>query len=362
MQASVPSHEARLGTRQFSGTISDNITLSDMTDSLTTTPTASLPTVADQAADRARAYVRASRAENTRRAYAADWRNFTAWAASAGLAPLPASPETVGLYLAAEASRLRPGTLARHLVAVTAAHRAAGHQLDSRAAAIRETLTGIKRTHGTQQLGKAPVLVTDLKAMIDAQPDTLVGLRNRALLLLGFAGALRRSELVSLDVDDLDFTSDGLVVTLRRAKTDQDGQGRQVGVPYGRRLKTCPVRSLQSWLEVAGITSGAIFREITRGDRLANAYVDKSARQRGQRLSDKTVALVVKRAAKAAGLDPKRYAGHSLRGGLATSAAAAGASERSIMATTGHRSVQMVRRYIRIGELFRENAAATVGL
>ena len=316
----------------------------------------------DEAGDRARAYVRAARSENTRRAYAADWRNFNAWATSAGLTPLPASPETVGLYLAAEAGRLRPGTLARHLVAITAAHRAAGHPLDTRAPAIRETLTGIKRTHGTNQSGKAPAVVADLKAMIEAQPDTLAGLRDRALLLLGFAGALRRSELVSLDVEDLDFTSDGLVVTLRRSKTDQEGQGRQIGVPYGRRLTTCPVRSLQSWLEVAGITSGAIFREITRGDRIATAYVDKLGRQRGLRLSDKTVALIVKRAAKAAGFDPNIYAGHSLRSGLATSAAAAGASERSIMATTGHRSVQMIRRYIRTGELFRENATAIVGL
>ena len=333
---------------------------------MTTLPAFSLDAVpsplVDEAGDRARAYVRAARAENTRRAYAADWRNFTAWASSAGLTPLPASPETVGLYLAAEAGRLRPGTLARHLVAITAAHRAAGHQLDTRASAIRETLTGIKRTHGTSQSGKAPAVVADLKAMIDAQPDTLAGLRNRALLLLGFAGALRRSELVSLDVEDLELTSEGLVVTLRRSKTDQIGQGRQIGVPYGRRLKTCPVRSLQSWLEVADITSGAIFRETTRGDRLASAYMDKSGRQRGLRLSDKTVALVVKRAAKAAGFDPKKYAGHSLRGGLATSAAAAGASERSIMAATGHRSVQMVRRYIRAGELFRDNATATVGL
>jgi site-specific recombinase XerD len=333
-----------------------------MTDRTVTSPHALPSSLVDEAGDRARAYVRAARAENTRRAYAADWRSFTAWAASAGLTPLPASPETVGLYLAAEAARLRPGTLARHLVTITAAHRAAGHQLNTRASAIRETLTGIKRTHGTSQTGKAPASVANLKAMIEAQPDMLTGLRNRALLLLGFAGALRRSELVSLDVSDLDFTSNGLVVTLRRSKTDQDGQGRRIGVPFGRRLKTCPVQSLQSWLEAAGITSGAIFREITRGDRVANAYVDKLGRQRGLRLSDKTVALVVKRAAKAAGLDPKMYAGHSLRAGLATSAAAAGASERSIMATTGHRSVQMVRRYIRTGELFRENAAATVGI
>ena len=192
--------------------MSDNVTLSEMTDRTVTSPHALPSSLVDEAGDRARAYVRAARAENTRRAYAADWRSFTAWAASAGLTPLPASPETLGLYLAAEAARLRPGTLARHLVTITAAHRAAGHQLNTRASAIRETLTGIKRTHGTSQTGKAPASVADLKAMIEAQPDTLTGLRNRALLLLGFAGALRRSELVSLDVSDLDFTSDGLVV------------------------------------------------------------------------------------------------------------------------------------------------------
>ena len=269
--------------------------------------------VADHAGERARAYVRASRAENTRRAYAADWRNFTAWAASAGLTSLPAAPETVGLYLAAEATRLRPGTLSRHLVAITAAHRAAGHALDTRAPAIRETLTGIKRTHGTTQNGKAPAVVADLKAMIQVQPDTLAGLRNRALLLLGFAGTLRRSELVSLDVADLAFTSDGLVVTVPHSKTDQEGQGRQIGVPFGRCFKTCPVRTLDAWLNASGITPGAIFSEITRRDRLAAAYLDRSGRQHGLRLGDKTVALVVTRAARAAGLDLILYAGHSLR-------------------------------------------------
>ena len=308
-----------------------------MTEPTLTSSIANVPALVEQAGDRARAYMRASRAENTRRAYAADWRNFTTWASSAGLQPLPAAPETVGLYLAAEAARLRPGTLARHLVAITAAHRAAGHPLDTRAAPIRETLAGIKRTHGTNQNGKAPAVIADLRAMISAQPDTLAGLRNRALLLLGFAGALRRSELVGLDVEDLDFTSAGLVVTLRRSKTDQDGDGRKLGVPYGSRLETCPVRTAQSWLSAAAITTGPVFREITKADRIIDPYTDKKGRQRGVRLGDKAVALIVKRAAQAAGLDPTRYAGHSLRAGLATSAAAAGASERAIMATTGHR-------------------------
>ena len=163
---------------------------------------------------------------------------------------------------------------------------------------------------------------------------------------MGFAGALRRSELVGLNVEDLDFTWADLVATLRRSKTDQDGDGRKLGVP---------------WLPVAAITTGPVFREITKADRIIDPYTDKKGRPRGARLGDKAVALIVKQATRTAGLDPTRYAGHSLRAGLATSAAAAGASERAIMATTGHRSVQMVRRYIRSGELFRENAAATVG-
>ena len=152
------------------------------------------------------------------------------------------------------------------------------------------------------------------------------------------------------------------MVTLRRSKTDQDGDGRKLGVPYGSRLETYPVRTSQSWLSAAAITTGPVFREMTKADRIIAPYTDKKGRQRGVGLGDKAVALIVKRAAQAAGLDPTWYAGHSLRAGLATSAAAAGVSERAIMATTGHRSVQMVRQYICSGELFRENAAATVGL
>jgi site-specific recombinase XerD len=324
--------------------------------------TAALPAIIQAAADKARDYIRESRAANTRRAYAADWRAFAAWCADAGLASLPAAPETVGLYLAAQADHLKVGTLGRRLVAITAAHRAAGHQLDTRHVAIRETFAGIKRRYGTAQQGKAPAVVAELRRMVEGQPDTLAGTRNRAILLLGFAGAFRRSEIAGLAVEDLAFTADGLVVTLRRSKTDQEGAGRKVGIPYGSTPATCPVRAVRAWIEAAGLAGGALFREIGTGGRIVAAYTDAAGRQRGERLSDKSIANIVKAAAKAAGLDPARYAGHSLRAGLATSAAAAGASERSIMAQTGHRSVGMVRRYIRSGELFRENAAATVGL
>ena len=187
--------------------------------------------------------------------------------------------------------------------------------------------------------------------MVAGLPEGLLGIRDRALLLVGFAGAFRRSELVGLDIADLDFNHDGLTVTLRRSKTDQEGEGRKVGLPYGSNPSTCPVRSLQAWIEASAIEAGPVFRSVNRHGRL-----------QPDRLSDKAVALVVKRRAEAAGLDPSRYAGHSLRAGLATAAANAGVSERAIMAQTGHRSVQMVRRYIRDGSLFRENAAAKVGL
>jgi integrase len=173
----------------------------------------------------------------------------------------------------------------------------------------------------------------------------------RALLALGFAGAFRRSELVALDVADLEFSRAGLIVTLRRSKTDQEGRSRRLGIPYGSSEPTCPVRSLQVWLESASILDGPVFRSL-----------DRFHRVQPRRLSDKAVALVVKRRAKAVGLDPARYAGHSLRAGLATSAAAAGASERAIMSQTGHRSADMVRRYIREASLFASNPAAMVGL
>jgi integrase len=213
------------------------------------------------------------------------------------------------------------------------------------------THAGIRRTLGTAQNGKAPALVEDLKRMLDKLPGTRVGLRDRALLLLGFAGAFRRSELVSLDVADLDFTRAGLVVTLRKSKTDQEGKSRRLGIPYASSEHTCPVRSLQAWLESARIVDGPVFRSLDRFQRV----------QPG-RLSDKAVALVEKRRANAVGLDPARYAGHSLRAGLATSAAAVGASERVIMSQTGHRSADMVRRYIREGSLFASNPAGMVGL
>jgi len=198
---------------------------------------------------------------------------------------------------------------------------------------------------------QAPALTHDIRAMVRATDAGLIGARDRALILLGFAGAFRRSELVGLDIEDCAFGKDGLTVMLRRSKTDQDGAGRKIGIPYGSNPETCPVRVLQSWLEQAALTCGPVFRSISR-----HGYVQAG------RLSPADVARVVKKLAERSGLDPARYAGHSLRAGHATSAAIAGASERSIMNQTGHRSVQMVRRYIRDGSLFRENSAGKLGL
>jgi len=303
-------------------------------------------------AGQARDYVAQAKAPNTLKAYQADWADFTTWCAGRGLPSLPAAPATVALYLTSLIGGGRKtSTLQRRISAISQAHQAAGEENPTRAAEVKAVMAGIRRTHGTAQEGKAPAVIDDIRLMVRQLPLSPLGDRDRALLLVGFAGAFRRSELVSLDVSDVDLTRDGAIITLRRSKTDQEGQGRKVGIPYGSRPETCPVRALERWLAVSGITHGALYRPINRHGQL----------QPG-RLSDKAVALVVKRYAEAAGLDPARYAGHSLRAGLATSAAAAGASERAIMAQTGHRSVNMVRRYIRDGSLFRENAAATVGL
>jgi integrase len=296
-------------------------------------------------------FIGQAKAAHTVRAYRSDWRDFEAWCKAHGLIPLPAAPETVTLYLTTLAETHKVGTIQRRVSAISQAHQAAGHEPPTRAMAVRTLLAGIRRAKGTAPNAKAPVLTADVRAMLGTLKNGLLGARDRALVLIGFAGAFRRSELVGLDVSDVEFTPEGLVVALRRSKTDQEGQGRKVGIPQGGSPETCPVRSLREWLSVSGILAGPLFRSVNRHGKL----------QAG-RLSDRTVARVVKRCAQAAGLDPAKYAGHSLRAGLATQAAFAGASERSIMAQTGHRSLGMVRRYIRDGSLFRENAAASLGL
>src|ERR1022692_4311936 len=250
------------------------------------------------AAARAQDYFRAAQAHNTRRAYASDWKHFSAWCRAAAAGSLPATPETVVLDLSTLAETAKVSTLTRRISAISQAHHGAG-----------------------------------------------------ALLLGGLAGPARPCELVGLDVTGLEFNGAGLIVNIRRSKTDQEGQGRRVGIPYGSNPATCPVRALEGWLAILGADEGPVFRAINRHGQLA-----------GRRLTAQSVALVIKRLAAAAGMETKDLAGHSLRAGLATAAAAAGVSERAIMAQTGHRSLATLRKYIREGSLFLENAAARVGL
>ena len=296
-------------------------------------------------------FIAASRAPNTLRAYKSDWKHFETWCSQQSAEALPAAPTTVVLYITDLARTLKASTIGRRLSSISVAHQAAGHPSPTADIAVRSTLAGIRRVLGTAQVGKDPLLTEDLRAIVAALPDSLQGLRDACLLLLGFASALRRSELVALDVDDVADTADGLVLTVRRSKTDQEGVGRQIGIPYGGDPRTCPVRSLRRWLEVAGLGDGALFRGINRHGQVA-----------ATRLSDRSVALIVKRAAQTAGLGPEVFAGHSLRSGFATSASRAGATEAQIMHQTGHRSLPVLRRYIRRGSLFTDNAAARLGL
>ncbi len=266
---------------------------------------------------------------------------------------MPAESQTVALYLTARAATLKTSSLARRLTTINRAHQAAGHPSPAtmQNAVVSEVWKGIRRTKGTAQQGKKPFLTPDLRAMLAALPPDLRGLRDRALLLAGFAGGFRRSELAALRVQDLEATPDGLIVRLRRSKTDPEGQGRPVALPYGSDPRTCPVRAVRAWLEQAAITAGPLFRAIGRRGAVSQ-----------QPLHPDSVAYLVKRAAERAGLEALDYAGHSLRAGLATQAAMNGASELAIMKQTGHRSLATVRKYIREGTLFRDNAAAKLGL
>jgi integrase len=236
--------------------------------------------------------------------------------------------------------------------AIGKAHKAAGFASPSKDnILIAETLKGIKRTHRTAANQKTPVLVEDLRVMLRLLPDNLQGIRDRALLLIGFAGAFRRSELVALDVADLKFQEEGLLITLRRSKTDQEGAGRPVAIPDGTHADTCPVRALRSWLDSAAISDGPVFRPIRKGGSVTCI-----------RLTGHAVASIIKKYARKAGLPFEVFSGHSLRAGFVTSAARAGEPERRIMRQTGHKSIEMVLRYVRQANAFTDNAVRSLGL
>jgi integrase len=300
---------------------------------------------------RAREFASCARSRNTLRAYAADWRDFETWCRSRNFDALPASPQTVALYLTALAQTRKVATLTRRISAISQAHRTVRLSPPTEEAPVRLVMAGIRRTLGTAAQAKRPILIPDLQAMVGAIPDTLIGKRDRAILLIGFTGAFRRSELAALDCEDLAETPDGLVITIRRSKTDQEAEGRKMAIPRGREDRTCPVRALAEWRAAGAVQSGPVFLRVNRHGQVLR-----------ERISAEAVAIVVKRYASKLGYDISEFAGHSLRAGLATAAAMAGKSERAIMNQTGHRSTTTVRRYIRDGNLFRENAAEGLGL
>ena len=291
-----------------------------------------------------------SKAFNTVRAYKSDFKDFGLFCVQNGFNTLPSDPKIVSLYLTHLSTKeMKISTIKRRLVSIGVIHKMKGHYLDTKHPIIIENLMGIKRRKGTVQKGKKPILINDLKKIIDVinqqQIEDIKKLRDKSIILIGFSGGFRRKEIVSLDVEDLDFVFEGIKITVKQSKTDQFGEGFTKGLPYFENKIYCPVTTLQRWLNVSKIKKGALFRRFSKGSKLSN-----------NRLTDQTVALIIKQYLNFAGIDSTNYSGHSLRSGFATSAAEAGAEERSIMAMTGHKSTEMVRRYIKEANLFKNNA------
>ena len=299
----------------------------------------------------ARTYAERSLSESTRRGYARDLAAFRAWCTARSATALPAAPQTLAAYLADLAVTDRPATIGRKLAAIAVAHRDAGLESPTEHGMVKRTLAGIRREKGTAPHQKAALLVDDLRRMVAPLGDSLLDRRDRALLLLGFAAALRRSELVGLRCNDVRFEEEGLVLTLRRSKTNQEGRLEKIAVAYGSDAGTCPVRALRAWLAAAGLIEGPLFVGLTPQGGL-----------RETALGDRMVAHVVKRRCKSAGINPDKVAGHSLRRGFATSAARAHKSDRSIKRHGRWKSAAMLERYIEDGTRWDDNASAGLGL
>ena len=297
-----------------------------------------------------------SKANNTVRAYKSDFDDFGLFCAQNGFKSLPSDPKVVSLYLTYLSTKdVKMSTLKRRLVSIGVIHKLKGHYLDTKHPSIIENMMGIKRRKGSIQKGKKPLLINNLKILINAidkeKNEEIKKLRDRSIILIGFSGGFRRNEIVSLDYDDLEFVQEGLKISLKRSKTDQFGEGSVKGLPYFENSKYCPVISIKKWIEISKISSGAIFRRFIKGSKLSH-----------NRLTDQSVALLIKHYLKLAGIESKNYSGHSLRSGFATSAAESGAEERSIMAMTGHKSTEMVRRYIKEANLFKNNALNKINI
>jgi site-specific recombinase XerD len=317
--------------------------MSTLPDTVIEHPAPALP-VADLEA--AAAFARQEKAPATRRAYRCDFQAFRVFCLARGVDALPGRPETVAAYLAHEAEKgSAASTITRRCAAIRYAHRLADLEPPTNSEHVRATLRGIRRAIGAAPARKTPVLAEQARAMALAAPDSLKGLRDRALLLLGFAGAFRRSELVALDVADLEETDDGYKVTIRRSKTDQEGHGATIAIVRGS--ATCPVKAMKAWLAAAGISEGPVFRPVAKGGRLG-----------ARRLTDKSVCDLVKAYAGQLGLKASDFGAHSLRAGFLTSAARRGASVFKMRDVSRHKSMDVLQAYVRDAELFRDHAGA----
>ena len=293
--------------------------------------------------------LKSSKANNTLRAYKSDFKDFGAFCVKHGLKSLPSEPKIVSLYLTHLSKNSKISTLRRRLVSINMVHKLKGHYLDTKHPIIVENLMGIRRAIGSIQKGKKPILINHLKLIINIINEQKTGeikkLRDKSLILIGFGGGFRRTELISIDHEDLEFAPEGLKITIKRSKTDQYGEGMIKGLPYFNNETYCPIMNLKKWLEISKIKSGPIFRRFSKGSLLTD-----------KRLTDQSVVLLIKQYLNLAGIENKNFAGHSLRSGFATVAAEFGADERSIMAMTGHKTTEMVRRYIRETNIFKNNA------
>ena len=299
--------------------------------------------------------LKSSKANNTLRAYKSDFKDFATFCVKHGFNSMPTEPKVVSLYLTHLSGKSKISTLRRRLVSIGVVHKLKGHYLDTKHPVIIENLMGIKRKKGSMQIGKKPILINHLKQIINVideeKIEKIKKLRNRTLVLIGFGGGFRRTELISIDCEDLNFVEEGVKITLRRSKTDPFGEGLVKGIPYFANEKYCPVTSLKNWLNLSKIKTGPIFRRFSKGSILTN-----------HRLTDQSVVLIIKNSLKLGGVESENFAGHSLRSGFATVAAESGADERSIMAMTGHKTTQMVRRYIREANIFKNNALSKIKL
>jgi len=281
--------------------------------------------------------LRNSKSVNTLRAYQADFKDFSAFCIKNGLSSMPTEPKILSIYLTHLSSTSKFSTLKRRIASISVIHKMKGHYLDTKHPIIMENLHGIKRVKGSNQKAKKPILINDLKIIINAIDENIKTekrkIRDKAIILLGFAGGFRRSELVSINYEDVDFVSEGIKIFIKRSKTDQSGEGMIKAIPYFDNKLFCPVINLKKWIDYSEIKIGKIFN-----------------------ISDKNVSLIIKKYISLCGLDASKYSGHSLRSGFATSAADSGAEERNIMAMTGHKTTQMVRRYIQEANLFKNNA------